>query len=171
MFCQRVGDSFISSFACPRFKDAVCQECSVHPGRARCCWGSCPVPVEMPPSPCPEDYCADCSTGRTRISREPLLVKSDEISRKYFFIAASQSVVHCWVIEMDFFFPQKLFLAALFCPSCCFFQAGWGIPSFLVIPERVPTIKQGCGSLSSVLLTVLALRPNMKRTFHQKGSV
>lgn len=39
----------------------------------------CPAPAEMPrgPAPRPEDDFADCSTGRTMISREPLLVKSE----------------------------------------------------------------------------------------------
>lgn len=40
---------------------------------------SCPLPAQMPggPTPHPENYFADCSTGRTMISREILLVKSD----------------------------------------------------------------------------------------------
>lgn len=40
---------------------------------------SCPLPAQMPrgPTPLPENYFADCSTGRTMISREILLVKAD----------------------------------------------------------------------------------------------
>lgn len=75
--CQREGDSLIPSFACPSFISGPCLSgvLCAYPGVP----ASCPLPAQMPrgPTPHPENYFADCSTGRTMISREILLVKSD----------------------------------------------------------------------------------------------
>lgn len=81
VFCQREGDSLISSFACPSFIYGPCLSGVLYPGGAGCCWGPSQLPFasQMPrgPTPHPENYFADCSTGRTMIYRESLLVKSD----------------------------------------------------------------------------------------------
>jgi len=62
------------------FVAMACQECRVLRAsrRSALLLGSEPVALCLPrgPAPRPEGYFADCSTGRTMISREPLLVKS-----------------------------------------------------------------------------------------------
>lgn len=52
---------------------------------------SCPLPAQMPRglTPHPENYSADCSTGRTMIPRESLLVKSYFKKANIFFIPSS----------------------------------------------------------------------------------
>lgn len=132
VFCQREGDSLISSFACPSFIYGPCLSgvlCAVPRGSvvllgsqpAALCLLKCQEVSLLTP----ENYSADCSAGRTMISRESLLVKSD--LKKVF-----------WV---DFFWV-KLLLPCCFCLPVSSRLDG---KSFLVVPESVPAIEHGWG--------------------------
>ena len=84
VFCQRDGDSFISSFACPSFIYGH------HLSGVLCASRRSAVLLESEPAALCLLKCREAllltlkiilliksSTGRTMISREPLLVKSD----------------------------------------------------------------------------------------------